>query len=390
MDNQDGASRETEGREAAAVAVIGCPDYSREHVCSAMREAVNRIGGLGGVVRPGDRVLLKTNLLAPSDPEEAVTTHPEVVRAAVELVKEAGGVPLVADSPGYFYAGGKCRALDKCGIRAVADDLGAESLQFEAVENAFIETAVPDGVHLKSIFAARLALEADVIITLPKMKTHASTWYTGAIKNMFGAVATHTRKEAHKLASYEKFSGSLVDIYSVLRPRLAIMDAVEGMEGEGPRHGGRRHVGLILAARDPVALDAVASRIMGFDPMEIFTTAEATRRGLGNGRLEEIEVLGQRVGDVAVDFKKPSGRRINVPPLVMKMIDWLIRVRPQLIREKCDRCAICSKSCPVEAIKMDPYPEIDRERCIECYCCNEMCPTGAMEIGKNWLARRVS
>ena len=385
-----GPSRQAEEAAAPAVAIVGCDDYERGHVRSAVREAVGLAGGLGGVIRPGDKVLLKTNLLAPCDPEEAVTTHPEVVGAAVELVREAGGVPLVADSPGYFYAGGKCRALERCGIRAVADELGAEALQFEAVENAFIETAVHGGIHLTSIYAARLALEADVIVSLPKMKTHSSTWYTGALKNMFGAVATRTRKHAHKLATYEKFSGSLVDIYSVLRPQLAIMDAVDGMEGEGPRHGSRRHVGLILAARDPVALDAVAASVMGFRPGEILTTVEATRRGLGNGRLEEIEVRGRRIEDVAIDFRKPSGRRVDVPPLAMKLVDRLIRVRPELARESCDRCAICARSCPVEAITMDPYPAIDRGRCIECYCCNEMCPTGAMEIGKNWMARRLS
>lgn len=377
-------------RSSTRVAVTRCADYDNARIRAAVLESLELIGGLADVIKPGDRVLLKANLLAPSDPAASVTTHPAVVRAVIEAVKDAGGVPTVADSPGYFYAGGKCRALTVCGLKDVADELGVESLQFEAMENPFVKTPVPGGVYLDSIFAARLALESDVIITLPKLKTHASTWYTGAVKNMFGAVATKTRKHAHTLATYERFSTSIVDIFSVLRPQLAIMDAVIGMEGEGPRHGSPRHAGLIIASKDPVALDAVASQIIGFDPLEIFTTRNATARGLGIGNLDEIEVMGELIESVAVDFEKPSGRRINMPPLVMKFADRLLKVQPVLVQETCDKCSICAKSCPVDAIAMNPYPEIDRAKCIECFCCNEMCPTGAMEIKRNWLARRIA
>ncbi|MDO8736260.1 MAG: DUF362 domain-containing protein, partial [Thermoleophilia bacterium] len=342
------------------------------------------------IIKPGDRVLLKANLLAPSDPADSVTTHPAVVRAVIEAVKESGGIPIVADSPGYFYAGGKCRALTVCGLKDVADELGVESLQFEAMENPFVKTPVPSGRYLDHIYAARLALECDVIVTLPKLKTHASTWYTGAVKNMFGAVATRTRKYAHTLATYERFSASIIDIYSILRPQLAIMDAVIGMEGEGPRHGSPKQAGLILASKDPVALDAVASSVIGFDPMEILTTRNATERGLGNGNLEAIEVLGERLDSVTVDFRKPSGRRINMSPFIMKFASRMLKVQPECVQETCDKCSICAKCCPVQAIEMVPYPRIDRDKCIECFCCNEMCPTGAMEIRKSWLARRIA
>ncbi|MHB8859606.1 MAG: DUF362 domain-containing protein [Thermoleophilia bacterium] len=376
----------------STVAVFRCPGYEEELVRRAVAAAVEAIGGIDDIIRPGDKVLLKANLLAPADPGEAVTTHPAVVRAVIEAVKEAGGVPVVGDSPGYFTraAGAKCPALSQCGLKQVADDLGIESFQFEAMEDSFIETEVPGGVYLDRIYAARLALEADVIITLPKLKTHSNTWYTGAVKNMFGAVATRTRKEAHKLSTLERFSSSIVDIYSVFKPQLAIMDAVIGMEGEGPRHGMPKLAGLILAAKDPVALDAVASKIIGFDPLEIITTREASARGLGAGELGDIAIAGERIEDVAVDFRKPSGRMVNIPPFVMRVADRLLKVQPNCVNEDCDRCAICKKSCPVDAISMNPFPEIDRDRCIECYCCNEMCPTGAMQIKKSWLAALVS
>lgn len=372
------------------VALTRCPDYNEDRVRGAVREAVALIGGVGDIIKPGDKVLLKANLLAPSDPGDAVTTHPAVARAVIEIVKEAGGVPVVADSPGYFYAGGRCRALTMCGLKDVADELGVDSTQFEAIENGFQKIEVPGSIYLKSIYAARLALEADFIVNLPKIKTHASTWFTGAVKNMFGAVATSTRKEAHALATYERFSGALVDVYSVFRPGLAIMDAIVGMEGEGPRHGNKRSLGLIIASKDPVALDAAASRVIGFDPLEIFATRDADARGLGNGDIDRIEVLGEQIANVEIDFEKPSGRRINMHPAVMKIGYRFLRVRPECVESLCDKCQICAKSCPVNAITMNSYPEIDRDICIECYCCNEMCPTGAMEIKKNWLAKRLS
>lgn len=376
---------------ASTVAISNCPDYEEERVRSAVRGAVRAIGGLEPAVRPGQNVLLKANMLAPAGPEEAATTHPAVVRAVAELVLEAGGVPVVADSPGYIYAGGKCRALKACGIRDVGVELGVETTQFESLENPFVEVGVPQGAILQSVYAARMALEADVIITLPKIKTHAGTWYTGAVKNMFGAVATRTRKEAHRLAAYQRFSQAIVDIYSVLAPRtkMAIMDAVVGMEGEGPRHGAPRQLGLIMASCDPVALDAVASKVIGFEPLEILTTKFAADRGLGVGDLDAIAILGEQVKDVAVEFEKPSGRQVNLPPLLMKAVHRLIKIRPGVNRSSCDKCKICAKSCPVDAISMASYPEIDRDLCIECYCCNEMCPTGAMEIRKSWLARRI-
>lgn len=382
----------------ASVSIISCPDYDQERVSQAVREAVDLIGGMTGVIKPGERVLLKPNLLAPVSPEEAVTTHPAVVKAVAELVREAGGVPFVADSPGYIFAGGKkresgrkCRAISACGIWQVGDELGMEATQFEAQEHPYREVDVPGGVMLKKIYAARLALEADAIITLPKLKTHSSTWYTGAIKNMFGAVATRTRKEAHRLASYEKFSASLVDIYAVFVPkmRLAVMDGIMGMEGEGPRHGKLRAASVVLASTDPVALDSMSSAVIGFDPLDVLTTRLAAERGFGAGDPADIKVLGRSIQEVLVDFAKPSGKHISMPPLLMKIADRLIKVRPDCNQDLCDRCGICAKSCPVDAISMNPYPEINRDICIECYCCNEMCPTGAMEIRRNWLAQRV-
>jgi ferredoxin len=166
------------------------------------------------------------------------------------------------------------------------------------------------------------------------------------------------------------------------------MDAVVGMEGEGPRHGRPRQTGLIIASRDSVALDSVASRLIGFDPLEIYTIRKAGARGLGEGDLKQIEVRGEQLGSAAVDYEKPSGRQMNIHPLLMRVGSHFVKVEPRLNKSTCTQCKICMKSCPADAITMNPYPEIDRSACIQCFCCNEMCPEGAMEIRKSWLAQR--
>lgn len=371
------------------VSIIKCKNYDEKNVMSAIQKALELIGGLKEIIKPNDKVLLKVNLLAPTTPEMAVTTHPIIVKSMIELVREVGGIPIVADSPGFLFAGDKNEAIIKSGIKEVADVLGVEALQFETIERPFIEIDVLDGVWLNTIYAARLALEADVIISLPKLKTHGLTLYTGAVKNMFGAVASKTRKIAHNLAKSEKFSNALIDIYSSVKPNLAVMDAVVGMEGEGPRHGNPKQIGLIFASYDSVALDAVASKTIGYEPMDILTTKLATERGLGSGVLNKIKILGEKINDVFVDFEKAKGREANLPAILIRFFSGLVKVEPRLNEKMCKKCGICFKSCPADAIKLDPYPVINRKLCIQCYCCNELCPEGAMEIRRSWLARRL-
>ncbi len=369
------------------VALVKCTNYEQEIVNRAIRQSVDFIGGMRRYLKPGDVALLKVNLLSAG---EGVHTHPSVARAVIELVKEVGGVPVVADTPGVFHVGNEATtAMVTSGLEAVAKEAGCKAFQFET--RGFAEVPVLKGKKLHSIYAAKTALEADVIISLPKLKTHGLTLFTGAVKNMFGTVSPRTRRTIHaQQASAKDFSEALVDIYSVVKPRLTIMDGVIGMEGEGPAHGDLKPVGVILASADGVALDAVASRMVGFEPMEIQTTRVATDRGLGNGDMGGIKVLGERVEDVTVTFKRPPSWQSNLPPWLMSLINRLAYVRPQVDVEKCVQCGVCAKSCPVEALRLAPYPTFNREKCIECYCCNELCPKGAIVLERSWLARVIA
>ena len=369
------------------VAIIKCNDYEEKKVEQAIRKAIESIGGLSSIIRPNDRVLLKVNLIAPMNPEKAATTHPAIVKAMIKIVREYEGIPFVADSPGFLHVVGSDSAIEKSGIKEIADSLGVEALQFEYVERSFVQIDNPDCVQLKSMFVARLALEADVIISLPKLKCHGFTLYTGAVKNMFGVVPTKTRKIAHLLSSQEKFGNALVDVYSNAKPKLAVMDAILGMEGDGPTHGDPRQAGLILASFDSVALDSIASKIIGYNPMDISTTKLASERGLGTGDLSKIEILGEDINNVLVDFRKSSGRQANIPPFILRFLSKIMTVNLKLIKEKCEMCNICAESCPVNAITLNPYPTFNRKTCIQCFCCNEMCPEGAIVIENGWFTK---
>ena len=251
--------------EDVKVSIIHCKDYSQSK--SAISRSLELIGGLESIVSPGDRVLLKVNLLAPRPPEDAVTTHPAVVAAVIDLVKQAGGIPIVGDSAGMIHPGATAEALDISGIQAVAAEKGAEIANFDTT--GFEKVDVKNGKKLSSIYMAKPVLEADIIISLPKLKTHELTLFTGAVKNMFGTVPSRIRKYAHTLGTNELFSQAVVDIYSVRPPDLAIMDGVVGMEGHGPSRGEPVNSGVILAARNCVALDMVSASIMGLSLIHI-------------------------------------------------------------------------------------------------------------------------
>ncbi len=373
--------------ETSQVALVRCADYEQERVNCAVRQSIDLVGGLGRYVKPGDEVLLKVALLTA---KEGVYPHPSVVKAAIELVKEIGGVPIVADTPGVVHQGNEAAsAIADSGLKAVAEEVGAKAFQFET--RGFVEVPVPEGKKLRSIYVAKAALEADVIISVAKLKTHGYTLFTGAVKNMFGAVPPKTRREIHAtLTRPEDFGEALVDIYSVARPRLALMDGVVAMEGNGPAHGDLRPVGVILASGDGVALDAVASRIAGFEPMEIHSTRAAMNRGLGNGDMSRIEIRGEKVEDVEMTFKRPSPWQSNLPPRLMGLLNRLLYVRPQVEVEKCRQCGICEAGCPVGALRLAPYPTFDRKKCIECYCCHELCPVGAIVLERSFGARLMA
>ncbi|MDG6242951.1 MAG: DUF362 domain-containing protein [Methanolobus sp.] len=367
------------------VSILRCDDYSKSG--KVVDEVVSMIGGMGPIISEGDRVLLKPNVLAARRPEDAVTTHPSVVAAMCELVKEAGGIPVIGDGSGMTHPGATADAFRVSGMAEVSKKHDVELINFQT--GGYVEVEVPDAIHFPRLFISKAVLDADVLISLPKMKTHELTRYTGAVKNMFGALPLRTRKEMHLLADRKLFGEAVVDLYSVVKPHLAVMDGVIGMEGNGPAHGIPVKSGVVMASFDCVSLDVVASDIMGIDPFSVPTTVAALERGFGNS---DPKTMGIDSAEVKKNYKPSSaGILFNAPPFITRFFGRYFEMRPVIDTTKCVLCGACVRNCSVDAIgKINGHLEINREKCIMCYCCRELCPENAVGIESSWLAKIVT
>jgi uncharacterized protein (DUF362 family)/NAD-dependent dihydropyrimidine dehydrogenase PreA subunit len=362
------------------VAITRCPDYDSQRVLDAVRRAVDLVGGIGSYVKPGMKVLLKPNLLSARTPEEAVDTHPEVVRAAVRLVREAGGAPVIGDSPGG-YGKNIDEVLERSGMRAMADAEGAEIVRFTSSR------------YVGGIPVARQYFDSDLVVSIPKLKTHCITVMTAAIKNMFGAVPGLFKAECHsKAPKEEEFARTIANVYSVARPHLNILDAIVAMEGDGPSSGTPRKMELVMASDDAVSIDACAAKIIGLEPMDILVTREAAKAGLGEADLKKIEIAGDDPnGFLAADFRMPQTTALKyIPKGVAETVARFIRFKPHIDNALCRRCNLCKTACPVQCIEIgEKRCDIDYAKCVRCLCCHEVCPYRAIDIRGNLLTKLV-
>nr|MDO8099520.1 DUF362 domain-containing protein [Candidatus Njordarchaeota archaeon] len=369
------------------VAVVKCTSYDYDEVKKATYSSIEKAGGIKSLhVGGGDRVLLKVNLLAARKPEDAVTTHPTVAKALIEYFQDAGADVVLGDSSAAGPVETR-KALKVSGIEQVAKETKTKASNFEA--EGFVKIPAPKGaMHLSEIYVARPVLDAQLVVSVPKLKNHNLTKFTGALKNLFGTIPTATRMKLHALGNIRHFSQGIADIASAIRPGLAVMDGVVGMDGNGPSYGTIKKAGIIVASRDSVALDAVCSNIVGYKENEIVTTAEASTRGLGHGALRDIQVKGTDVRELNLSWTKVKTMPFDmVPNPLFRLMVGFVYTRPMLIKANCTRCATCASHCPAQAIRLCPYPVLDYSRCLRCFTCNEICPNGAYELRKSFLAR---
>ena len=347
--------------------------YATDYAHAA--EAVERAVASHAPPLAGRTVLLKPNLLGAMPPEKHVTTHPAIVRAAVEAVERRGPARvMVGDNSGMRAYGSNEHAARVAGILDAAGgryvNLGASGVK-TAVESAFAE-------HLA---VSREVLECDVLVSLPKMKTHVATGITGAVKNSYGHLVGGEKMRLHRQAQGPlAFARAVVDVYQIRPPDLVVMDAVVAMEGQGPSGGRPRDVGRVLASTDAVALDTVMAAMMGLEPRTVPMLKEAQDRGLGPADLEAVAMDGPF--EVVPDFKAP-GVGPGFGTWISRLATYLFVTQPEVRYGKCVQCGSCAEACPVGAITMtDRGPVIDYGRCISCFCCHEMCRYGAMDLSR--------
>lgn len=368
------------------VAIVRCPTYDYLQVAAGVREVLEPLGGMRAFVKRGDRVLLKPNLLSGKHPDKCVTTHPALVKAVAQLVQEAGGILAIGDSPAV---GGLRRVVAQAGIAEVADEVGCPLVEFREV----VEITTDDDYTFRRIELAQAVLEADVVINLPKVKTHSQTLLTLGVKNIFGCIPGMRKAQWHLKAGtdHSYFAGMLTELCQIVSPALTIVDGITGMEGEGPNNGNPRTLGLILAGGNPFALDTTICRIVGVPVEELLTVQAARQRGFEGTDPQQIEVLGQQVEDIPVaPFRLPARFDVqwNLPGFIKRPLTNIFTPKPIITKDLCKACGACVEACPPQAISLsDKKVEIDYHQCIRCYCCQEVCPEGAVHLQEGWVRR---
>jgi len=373
------------------VSVVRCPGYESPELFSSIVTALDLIGGIESVLKPGSKIFVKINHLPPgSAPERAIITHPLFAREVLRLLKDLNMTISVGDD--IMFEGEDGYAVS--GYREMCREMGIRLLNLKS--EGFREVSCPGGQAVSSVFISAAALDADGVIDLAKLKTHAFTAFTGAVKNMFGIIPRGLRLKMHsRFHRNEAFSQMLVDVFSCLPPTLTLMDAITAMEGFGPSGGSPRSVGLVLAGRDAVAVDAVAQAIIGFGPDDILTTRYAARRNLGTARLDSIDVAGERLGDVRVEGFKKAAFQVallerKLPASLYAFVSGQLILIPEVAGDRCNGCQECFRVCPVNAVRMeDGTARILKRQCIHCLCCHEVCRSNAIKLRQRPFGRLV-
>jgi uncharacterized protein (DUF362 family)/Pyruvate/2-oxoacid:ferredoxin oxidoreductase delta subunit len=344
------------------------------------------------------RVCLKPNLLMPLNPERAVTTHPEIFRAVAEIVRDYADNIVLIESPNFFPLKS---TIKKTGLAEIVNGLGIEVADITITETL----RFPLAHRYKNIDISKAFFDVDYIINMPKLKTHGFTHYTGAVKNLFGAMPGLSKSRMHMRApSQMEFSEFLLDLYGGLlngfeKPKkfIHIMDAVVGMEGEGPGPSGTpKKIGAVIVGDDAVALDYVAVNLVGLHVKKVFTITEGFKRGYGAKSPDEIQVRGEPLADMRItDFKAPKSSVMGgvMWPVTSPTVKNLFVEKPVPRADACTLCYNCMKVCPAGAITKAEdarVPRYNYRKCIRCFCCMETCPEAAIDLKKGalqWLMR---
>ena len=371
------------------VSVIKCESYDQSQVDQAIQQSLALLGGLAQFIKPGQKVLIKPNMLTGSPPEKAAATHPAVVASVIRQVKKLGAIAIVGDSPGFESTK---KAAKGSGILGAIEQEGAILAEF----NRTVEVEFKDGFVCRNVPLARKVLEADVIINVAKLKTHGYSGITAAVKNLFGCIPGVTKAQYHlKYPNKTDFKVMLLDLLRVVKPAINIVDAVLIQEGAGgPSNGTPRWTNLIISGTDAVAVDSICAVLTGKNPHDFDFLKQAEIHHIGETNLEKIEVLGESLKEnVIKDFK-----HINllgdvmlprwIPDFILPHVRRILLDRPVLAKGKCTKCEVCYKVCAPKAITIkESRPTFDYATCIGCYCCQEMCQFSAISIKKSMLAR---
>lgn len=361
------------------------PEYKESLIYPAICKALDALG-IAEDMRPDLKVVIKPNLIMAKRPEFPVTTHPLVIKAVVSWLVAHGVKDItLAESSGGLYNGEYMKNVyNVCGMKNLSPDLKL-NMDFSART-----VPCPKGFANHSFHIITPVLEADYVINICKLKTHAMTGYSGGIKNLFGTIPGLEKPQLHYLwPNLRDFSRMLLELAQTVAPQLTIIDAIDAMEGNGPTGGSSHPLYMLLAARDLYTQDYFAAGLMGIDPMKIEMIRQAVASGLA--KPDELQLIGDPVPEGLTPFRMPDTKKLdftgNLPGFLRKPFLFfarrLLKSYPQLDREKCVGCGKCAESCPAHVIKIQNQKANFRKKgCISCFCCQEMCPARAISVKK--------
>jgi uncharacterized protein (DUF362 family) len=363
------------------VALVRCGDY--REVEKAIRHSLGLLGGLPSFA--GKTVLLKVNLMKGTPPGRALNTHPDFVRACVRVFREAGATVQVGDSSGIL--GRTWEAFEASGIADAVQNQGATLLNFDA--SRLQEIPLP-GTAVKRVWVPQEVLKADVLVTLPKLKTHPLMKMTGAVKNQVGVLPGGSKCRIHQFDPRPgAVAKAIVALNLAIKPMLGIVDGIWGIDSGASASGKRRDYGIIAASSDLVALDNVCARVMDIPPESVPTIRLGAEMGLGVADSGKIEVLGETIEACRAPARLPRPDWKGLPVLG----SHAYRIRgssffPRVDAELCEQCHTCSEVCPVDAVEYAPLPRFTSD-CIYCYSCCENCPSKAIRLDCRWYLKKL-
>ena len=364
------------------VALHKCADYDFDKVLEGIKAMM-------ALVPPpdvkGKTVLLKPNILYPKSPDLAVCTHPVVVGATVRAFIELGAARVIAgESPAIASS---TLAAKSTGMYDQVINNGGEWADFKEP----VTVPCPDGKIVKSLNFAKQFLEADIVVSVSKLKSHQLMAYTGAMKNLFGLMIGLEKAEQHyRFSKKTDFAAFLTDLNLTAKAQYAVMDAIVGMEGPGgPGSGDPIHLGFLAASDNILALDWKCASLVGYNPLSIVNLKDALERGVWVKNVADIKTAGAAEADCRCTtfkvVKEPSETlQKMMPGWVNFLATRILKRTPFFMSKKCKKCRRCEQICPAHIIKMtgpDGTAQLtDRTKCLHCFCCHEICPAAAIKL----------
>ncbi len=356
-------------------------DYNIENLIEIINEQFET---LGFSVEKGSTVIIKPNLIMKSKPEQAIITHPNVTAAVGLWVLNQGAKVLITESPGGTYSPSIMKSnFDACTYTQMAEKYGFGL--YTACEHQKIQC--PDAVICKSFDIVKPFIDADYIIDIAKLKSHGMLTYSGASKNLFGTVPGLMKPELHmRFPKEDDFATMLVDLCLLVKPQIAVIDAIDAMEGDGPTGGRAKHIGALISSNDTFAADYIACQMANMKPQVLSLLKKAMERGLCPKSLDEIELFGEDFNQfIQKDFLMPKSKPLNfvdyLPKFLRPLASKITTPVPKIQTKNCIGCGKCAESCPAHTISIvDKKAIINKENCISCFCCHEMCPMHVIDI----------